>query len=144
MNTATTEKKDGRGRPEYKRNDYDLGVVEALSLSGVNQNDIAKMIKITKKTLTKHYREELDTTSMKRNSQVVGRLYQDAIRGNTTAGIFIAKTQLGWKETTVSENTGVPGVVVVEKPMTKEEWLKEFGGEAGIDGNDQTETGGEQ
>lgn len=130
MNTETVEeKKKGPGRPQYEPNEVDRKIVEALTLSGVPQEQTAKMIGITKKTLTKHYRSEVTETTIKRNAQVVGSLYQSAINGNVTSGIFIAKTQLGWKETNVVENKGT-GVVVVQKPMTEAEWLKEYGGKA--------------
>lgn len=48
-----------------------------------------------------------------RNDSVRDVLYEQAVdEGNTTAAIFIAKTQMGWKEKQEIEHSGDLGVLV--------------------------------
>ncbi len=76
--------------------------VETMTGFGVPQADVAKLLGISKPTLDKHYRPELDTGMLKANVQVTQSLFQKAI-GNgpaaVTAAIFWAKCRMGWRET---------------------------------------------
>lgn len=69
--------------------------------SGVQQDTIAKVVKISKPTLEKYYREELDTATALANAKVASSLFRKANGdGNqsVTAAIFWMKTRGGWKE----------------------------------------------
>jgi hypothetical protein len=63
--------------------------------------EIAKELKISPKTLRKHYREELDTGATKANVKVAESLYRKATGDgpqSVTAAIFWLKTRAGWKQ----------------------------------------------
>lgn len=71
--------------------------VRQLAVSGATQDQIADAMGIAGKTLTKHYREILDTAKIKANANVAGWLYQACQGGNVSAQIFWLKTQGRWK-----------------------------------------------
>ncbi len=76
-------------------------MVEQMCAVGIPQESISLMVRngIDDKTLRKHFRRELDTAKIKANAKIGGTLFNKAIGGDTTAAIFWAKTQMGWKET---------------------------------------------
>lgn len=89
--------------------------VEAMSAYGVPEADIARVLGIDPKTLRKHYRDELDTGSIKANSRMAENLYRKAMGDgpqSVTATIFWLKTRAQWKETIVQEHAGNAGPIV--------------------------------
>ena len=69
----------------------------------VPQDKLAKLIGITEKTLTKHYRKELDDGHAEADAFVLGKLFQLIKAGNVACILFYCKTRLGMKETQVQE-----------------------------------------
>ena len=65
---------------------------------GTTQDVLADILGIDKKTLRKHYREELDQSTAKANAQIGGALFNKAKGGDTAAMIFWMKTRAGWRE----------------------------------------------
>ena len=110
------------GRPEYKKTDEDAKNVEALTIAGVPQKLVSKILKISEHTLRKHYRDELDTSKAKANAVISQSLFKLAREGNVTAQIFWLKTQAGWKEKNALELTGKDG----DKLFTEERQLIEI------------------
>ena len=104
------------GRPEYKKTDEDAKNVEALTIAGVPQKLVSKILKISEPTLRKHYRDELDTSKAKANAVISQSLFKLAREGNVTAQIFWLKTQAGWKETNQVELTGKDGDKLFDEP----------------------------
>jgi hypothetical protein len=77
-----------------------------MAAYGVPETDVARVLGIDPKTLRKHYREELDTGSIKANSRIAESLYRKATGEgpqSVTACIFWLKTRARWKETSVTE-----------------------------------------
>lgn len=96
--------------------------VRTLASFGAPQDEIAIFLGISKPTLAKHYREELDLAAIKANAQVGQFLFNLASgnamkdKGNpaswgdcSRAAIFWAKTRMGWRETNRHEITGADG-----------------------------------
>ena len=104
------------GRPEYKKTDEDAKNVEALTIAGVPQKLVSKILKISEPTLRKHYRDELDTSKAKANAVISQSLFKLARKANVTAQIFWLKTQAGWKETNHVELTGKAGDKLFDEP----------------------------
>ena len=100
--------------------------VTAFAMVGTPQDDIAKYIGIDRKTLTKHYRHELDTAMIMANAQVGKSLYQQAKNGNTAAAIFWLKCRAGWVDKQSIEHTGVNGgpIETINSHTTVESYLK--------------------
>ena len=104
------------GRPEYQKTDEDAKNVEALTIAGVPQKLVSKILKISEPTLRKHYRDELDTSKAKANAVISQALFKNAKDGNVAAQIFWLKTQAGWRETNYHELTGKDGDKLFDEP----------------------------
>lgn len=89
------------GRPPHKPTDESRATVEAMAGYGILQTDIGVVVGVSKPTLEKHYRAELDTGAIKANSKIAESLYKQATSGNVTAAIWWSKARMGWKETQV-------------------------------------------
>ena len=85
----------------FKPTDEERKLVEQMCAVGIPQESICLVVRdgIDDKTLRKHFRRELDTSKIKANAKVGGALFNKAMAGDTSAAIFWAKTQMGWKET---------------------------------------------
>ena len=92
-------------KPSFKPTDDERKLVEQMCAVGIPHEGIASVVRdgIDDKTLRKHFRRELDTAKTKANAKIGGTLVNKAVNGDTTAAIFWAKTQMGWKETSVIE-----------------------------------------
>ena len=74
---------------------------------GILQVDIARLLAIDVKTLTKYYRRELDTGATEANVRVAQSLYKNAVTNeNVAAQIWWTKTRMGWKDHSTIEHTG--------------------------------------
>jgi hypothetical protein len=94
------------GRPAHRPDPVARRQVEAMAAYGVPEADIARVVGIDPKTLRKHYRDELDTGSIKANSRMAENLYRKAMGDGpqaVSATIFWLKTRARWKETNVTE-----------------------------------------
>ena len=97
------------GRPSYEPTDDDRKTVSLMCAVGIPHEGIALCIGdsgIDDKTLRKHFPRELATSKIKANVRISGVIYNAALAGNMTAASLWAKTQMGWKETSVQEHTG--------------------------------------
>src|SRR5690348_13576296 len=72
--------------------------VRYLAGLGVPQNDIARLIGCSPKTLRRRFRDELDRGVAEANAVVSGSLFAAAKAGNVTAQIFWLKTRGHWHE----------------------------------------------
>lgn len=103
-------------RPEHKPTAEQRKQVEAMAAYGIPQTNIALVVGISKPTLEKHYRRELDTGATKATAKVAESLYRKATgngMGAVAAAIFWLKTRAGWKETNITEIVGSDGGPVV-------------------------------
>lgn len=82
-------------RQQHKPTEKTRSEVKALASVGTAQDDIAQYIGIDRKTLTKHYRDELDRAMIGANAQVAQRLFKQT-ENNTAAAIFWLKCRAGW------------------------------------------------
>lgn len=73
-------------------------LVKKLSGIGVPQKDICVIIGISKPTLHKYYRHELDLGLAEVNAKVATYLFKHVEAGNLGATIFWLKARAGWRE----------------------------------------------
>ena len=87
------------GRPRFEPTAEQRKMVKTLAGYGILQEEIAKKLGITPKTLRLRFREELDLGATEANAQVVQSLYKMALSGRCpAAAIFWLKNRAGWKE----------------------------------------------
>ncbi len=65
---------------------------------GVPHDTIADSLGITKRTLYRYYRKELNHGVAVTNRRVGGKLYELAMAGNVAAVIFWLKCHAGWRQ----------------------------------------------
>lgn len=99
MTDEPTSIKNKVGRPPIGRSEEIAKAVQLHTLVGTPQPTLAKILGMSTETLTKYYRDELDTAKAQANASIAGRLYKKAMDGDTTAMIFWLKTQARWRET---------------------------------------------
>ncbi len=95
------------GRPPHEPTEATRKQVKALAAYGVPQDEIGKVIGISKPTLEKHYREELDRAQIEANAKVAESLFRKAMGDgaqSVTAAIFWLKTRAQWKEPALDTN----------------------------------------
>jgi len=101
------------GRPEYAPTDTQRAMVESAAAYGVPQADIAECLDISVNTLVKHFRDELISgkfkVHVKAGSTVVKMLDSKDERVALESAKWYTARRMGWKETTVTENTGKDG-----------------------------------
>jgi predicted transcriptional regulator len=106
-----------QGQKPHSPTEKDRTLAQTLSGLGVPQNDIAILIGISKPTLHKHYREDLDRGLAEANAKIAGSLFQQATGGNVAAAIFWTKSRMGWREVNVTEISGTIGIKKVERTI---------------------------
>jgi hypothetical protein len=109
-------------RPPHEPTQAQRQLVQLHATIGTRQDIIADILGIDKKTLTKHYREELDQAMARANASVGGALFNKALKGDTTAMIFWMKTRAGWREKNEIDHTSSDGSMtpqVVERVIVQ-------------------------
>lgn len=98
-----------RGRP-WEPSAKDRETVRSMTSYGIPQHEICAVLKVTKPTLERRCRQELDTGAAVANAAVAASMYKMATRGPYSVRFSAAKYWLacraGWRD--------------VERPMT---WL---------------------
>jgi hypothetical protein len=104
-------------------------MVSNLCMVGIQQEIIAKVLRVSRPTLMKHYRVELDASKLVMLAEVCGALYKNAVvNENVAAQIFIMKTQGGWRETDRHEFTAANGESLSGPLVIMPNWVKPDGG----------------
>ena len=93
-----TNKKTNRGTL-YQPSEKERHDVLMLSATGVPHENISKVLGISRPTLNKHFKDELELGKEKANLSVTKALFHQATNlNNVTAQIFWAKTRMKWSE----------------------------------------------
>lgn len=87
-------------KPAHEPTEESRELVAALVAAGIPVEAIGQIIKLSPRTLYRHYRPQLDEGKAVANGRVAQTLYRMALNGrNVAATIFWLKTRAGWKET---------------------------------------------
>ena len=91
-------------RKPFVVNDAMREKVRHLAGLGVPQDDIARIVKCSPKTLRKRCRDDLDCGAAEANAIVSGCLFAAAKGGNIAAQIFWLKSRARWRERDAADN----------------------------------------
>jgi len=84
---------------------------------GVSQDDIARIVKCSPKTLRKRCRDDLDCGAAEANAIVSNCLFAAAKGGNIAAQIFWLKSRARWRERDGSNHRAADGDVEANSPV---------------------------
>ena len=84
---------------------------------GVSQDDIARIIRCSPKTLRKRCRDDLDCGVAEANALVSGSLFAAAKGGNVVAQIFWLKTRAQWRERAAPDDRAAGGDADANSPL---------------------------
>jgi hypothetical protein len=97
-------------RPPHEPTAKDRTLVQVMIAGGIEQNNIARSLGISRPTLRKYYAKEIASAAHEANAKVVAALYSNATAGkNVVAQIWWTKTRMGWKEIQTVETVGKDG-----------------------------------
>lgn len=88
-------------KPPHNPTDAERHRVKTMTGMGIVQDDICEIIGISKPTLRKYYRHEIDTGSAEANAAVAQSLFKQATnkdKPNVVAAIFWLKARAGWRD----------------------------------------------
>ena len=91
--------------------------VRHLAELGVRQDDIARIIRCSPKTLRKRCRDDLDCGVAEANALVSGSLFAAAKSGNVVAQIFWLKTRAQWRERAAPDDRAAGGDADANSPL---------------------------
>jgi hypothetical protein len=91
--------------------------VRHLAGLGVPQDDIARIIQCSPKTLRKRCRDDLDRGVAEANAIVSGSLFAAAQGGNITAQIFWLKSRARWRERDTAHHRAANGDTEANSPV---------------------------
>ncbi len=114
-------------RPAWEPTDEERRLVEHYVSLGYTQEQVGALMEKSVDTLARHCRRELDLGKLSVNAKIGGKLFQKAMGGDTSALIFWAKTQMGWKETERHEHTGADGGPIECRELARREVEELFG-----------------
>jgi len=103
------------GRPEHEATDANRALVKVFTAAGLTQEEIAKHLKINRKTLAKHYEHELETGWIEAIGEAATAIITE-MRSTTSekrleaAKFFLSRRGRGlWSETKQHEISGPGG-----------------------------------
>jgi DNA-binding XRE family transcriptional regulator len=108
-------------RPRFQPNDGQRLLVKSLAAIGITQQKIARLLGVSRKTLTKHLRNELDHGSIEAEAEVAKNFFQMARSGKNLGAMIYFLKMKGWWASPGSETRKEPVadfVVVIDKKAT--------------------------
>ena len=96
-------------KPPHNPDERDLKRVRTMVGMGMTQNEICAVIGVSKPTLHKYYRADLDVGAAEANAAVAQSLFKQATnpdKPNVVAAIFWLKARAGWRDADPREGVG--------------------------------------
>ena len=96
-------------KPPHKPDERDLKRVRTMVGMGMTQDEICAVIGVSKPTLHKYYRADLDVGAAEANAAVAQSLFKQATNAekpNVIAAIFWLKARAGWRDADPREGLG--------------------------------------
>ena len=118
---ARSNGKHPGGRPRWEPTAVDRAKVEVGAAMGWTVDQIAAAIGVSRDTIERHCRDELDAGAQAANLKVGGALFAKAMKGDVTAIIWWEKTRSGMKDASRVEHTGKDGGPIEYQSLSDEE-----------------------
>ena len=96
-------------KPPHNPDERDLKRVRTMVGMGMTQDEICAVIGVSKPTLHKYYRADLDVGAAEANAAVAQSLFKQATNAekpNVVAAIFWLKARAGWRDADPREGVG--------------------------------------
>ena len=112
-NKAKTQKKQNQlGRPRLK---IDLNILANLAQIGCPDYEIAKILNISPRTLSRNYAEFIDENREKGKASLRKKMWDKALKNdNTMMQIWLSKNYLGFKDKIETTDVKEPIPLVIE------------------------------
>jgi hypothetical protein len=95
-------------RPPYEPSDKDRQTVRVMVAGGIEQAHIQDVLEISKTTLRKYFRRDIETAAHIANAAVVASLHKMATAGeNVHAAKFWLQARMGWQERMTVKDGGI-------------------------------------
>lgn len=140
-----------RGPKPWEPSSELRSVVKRAAFLGIPHEQICKLAGVSKPTMYKAFREELDAGLLDANQAIAASCFSLMKKGNVAMTIFLAKTRLGLSEKHGVEHTGSVALDVkaikAELPFLARAKIAERRAseqEGSDDGNDDTEGDGSE
>lgn len=104
-----------RTKPPFAPTKEEIGQVITMTVAGITQEQMADCIRdgIDVKTFRKYFGAVVKRNRALAHAKLGGSIYQRALAGDGPMSKLYASTQMGWKETNVTEYTGKDGGVIM-------------------------------
>lgn len=133
---AATAPRRRTGRPPFQPTAEQRRNVEVLAGLGLTQDEICLLVvnpttgrPVTRDTLERYFRTELETGAPKAHAKVAESLYKRAVDlshpQGATCAIFFAKCRMGWRERVSVDVEVRSGVLVAPARVSAEDWIAE-------------------
>jgi hypothetical protein len=113
--TEEAQKPKKRGRKRKVTDDAMMRkTIMGLAKRGTTLDDIADIVGVSRAWLTREYGNEIKNGRQIANALVVENLYQQAMKdtpSSINAGIYLTRSQMGWKDKHDQTDMGRPQVV---------------------------------
>ena len=92
-------------KPQHQPTNENREAITNLLACGWTCDMLCKLLKIgSKATLYKYYRNEIELGALQINAKISNTIVQQALAGDKTLLIFLAKARLGWKDRNVDDD----------------------------------------
>lgn len=113
-------------KASYPRSEELARKVKQLSNLGLSKANIATVFGMSVAKLDQDYAEELIAGKHDLNVKLASLAMQAAESGDSKMIQYLCKVKLGWTETSTIEHVGEVRAVVSAKPLSKEEFEKQY------------------
>lgn len=110
----------------YARDEGVAHQVKTLASFGLSKGSIAIACQISMYVLDKYYMEEFLFGVANMQKRIAALAFEAAEGGSVPMIMYLAKTKLGWVESSTVEHIGEVRAVVSNKPLTKEEFVARY------------------
>lgn len=111
---------------EVPRSEAVAQQVAKLSSLGISKHSIAAFLDLKPETFSKLYEKDLVAGTYRMNVKLASLAMAMAEAGDSKMVQFLCKTKLGWTETSTIEHIGEVKAVISAKPLTEEEFEKQY------------------